>query len=72
MEFHWKCLNCEMTEKRLLKMKKSDGLCKLCECDSEDVMHVLCDCETIKGFWKCVIDLIKVNINRYKYVEKDV
>ena len=37
-------------------------------------MHVLCDCETIKGFWKCVIDLIKVNINsnRYKYVENDV
>ena len=37
-------------------------------------MHVLCDCETIKEFWKCVIDLINVNINNniYKYVENDV
>ena len=36
-------------------------------------MHVLCDCETIKEFWKCVIDLINVNINnnRYKYVKND-
>ena len=33
--------NCVITEKRLLKMNKSDGLCKLCECDSEDLMHVL-------------------------------
>ena len=51
-------------------MNKSDGLCKLCECDTEDVMHVLCDdCVTIKEFWKCVVDLIYVNIinNRYKY-----
>ena len=55
-------------------MKKSDGLCKLCECDSEDLMHVLCDCETIKEFWKFVIDLNNVNNNnnRYKYVENDV
>ena len=75
MEFHWKCINdCVMTEKRLLKKKKVDGLCKLCECDSEDLMHVLCDCETIKEFWKFVIDLINVNINNniYKYVENDV
>ena len=37
-------------------------------------MHVLCDCETIKEFWKFVIELINVNINnnRYKYVENDV
>ena len=75
MEFHGICLNnCVMTEKRMLKINKSHGLCKLCECDSEDFMHVLCDCETIKQFWKCVIDLIKVNINnnRYKYVENEV
>ena len=52
-------------------MNKSDGLCKLCECDSEDLMLVLCVCETIKEFWKFVIDLINVNINnnRYTYVE---
>ena len=75
MEFHRKCINnCVMIEKRLLKMNKSDGLCKLCECDFEDLMHVLCNCETIKEFWKFVIDLINVNINNnwYKYVEKDV
>ena len=74
MEFHWKCLNnCVMTEKKIVK-NKSDGLCKLCECDSEDLMHVLCDCETIKEFWQCVIDLINVNINnnRYKYAENNV
>ena len=59
-----KCINdCVMTEKRLLNLKKSDGLCKLCICDSEDLMHVLCDCETNKEFWKFVIDLINVNIN---------
>ena len=75
MEFHWKCINnCVMTEKRFLKMNKSDELCKLCECDSEDLMHVLCDCETNKDILKFVIDLINVNIinNRYKYVENDV
>ena len=55
-------------------MNKSDGLCNLCECDSEDSIHVLCDCETTKEVWKFVIDLIIVNItnNRYKYVENDV
>ena len=55
-------------------MNKSNGLCKLCECDTEDLMYVLCDCETIIEFWKCVIDLINVNINNtiYKYVENDV
>ena len=55
-------------------MNKSDGLCKLCECDSKDLIHVLCDCGTNKEFWKCVIDLINVNINNniYKYVENDV
>ena len=36
-------------------------------------MRGLCDCETIKEFWKFVIDLINVNINnyRYKYFEND-
>ena len=64
MEIHWKCIkNCVITEKRLLKMNKSDRLCKLYECDSEDLMHVLCDCETIEEIWKFVIDLINVNIN---------
>ena len=55
-------------------MNKSYGLFKLSECVIEDLMHVLCDCETIKEFWKCAIDLINVNINnnRYKYVENDV
>ena len=43
----------------LLKMNKSDGLCKLWECDNENLIHVSCDCE----FWKCVIDLINVNDN---------
>ena len=57
-----------------LKVNKPDRLCKLCECNTENLMHVLCDCETIKEFWKCVIDLINVNINnnRYRYVENDV
>ena len=30
-------------------------------------MRGLCDCETIKEFWKFVIDLINVNINNYRY-----
>ena len=39
-----------MTEKKLVKMNESNGLYKLCECDSEDLMHVLCDYEPLKSF----------------------
>ena len=44
-------------------MHKSDGLCKIFECDTEVLKHVLCDCETIKEIWKFGIDLINANIN---------
>ena len=72
-EFHWKCINnCVMTEKRLIKMNISDGLCKLCECDTEDLIHVLCDCDSIVGFWKFVINIIITNISSYKYLESEV
>ena len=58
-----------------LTMNTSDQICKLCECDTEDLMlFVLCDCETIKEFWKFVIILIDVNSNndRYRYVGNKV
>ena len=50
-------------------MNESNGLYKLCECDSEDLMHVLCDYEPLK----CVIDLINLNNNniRDKCVKND-
>ena len=38
--FDWKCINnCVMTEKMLCKMNKFDGLFKLCECDTEDLIR---------------------------------
>ena len=72
-EFSWKCINNAVTtENRLKQMKLSDGMCRLCGNEIEDLSHLLVDCETIVNYWKAVINLIRTNVPRYKFQEMHV
>jgi hypothetical protein len=50
--FYWKVLHRSIfTETRLLRMRKSDGICKLCNLDPETIIHLLYSCTKIHRTW---------------------
>ena len=58
-EFHMKTLHRALyTEKRLKHMLKSDGVCKLCKVENEDIMHLLVECTCIRKLWIKVHDVV--------------
>ena len=58
-EFHWKCLHrAVFTEMRLKCMKRSDGICVLCESDDETTCHLLFECPCINKVWDNLAKII--------------
>ena len=52
LDFNWRVFHGQIvTEKRLMKMKLSNGQCKLCEKGIEDVQHLFVDCPYSKCVW---------------------
>ena len=39
------------TEAKLKHFTESNGMCKLCDLESEDERHIVIDCETLGNFW---------------------
>ncbi len=59
-EFRWKVLNkCLTTEHKIKNFSESDGICKLCGIEIEDVEHLILDCETLGEYWNCVLNWIQ-------------
>jgi hypothetical protein len=59
-EFQWLLINNAIyTETKLVKMKVSDGKCKLCGVEMEDIIHLLYECETIGNIWQYINTLCK-------------
>ena len=51
-DFNWKLFHGKiMTEKRLLLMKYSDGMCSLCNKAVENLEHLLIECEYLGNSW---------------------
>ena len=47
--FNWRILHGQVnTESCLAKMKFSNGICRLCNIDLENLDHLLFDCEHVK------------------------
>ena len=66
IDFNWRIFHGQiLTEKRLEKMKKSDGFCIICKKGKiEDVLHCLIECESVQGVWRWVKKLIlSVGVN---------
>ncbi len=54
-EFKWKVINkCLTTENKLKHFVDSTGICKLCGIESEDVEHMLIDCDSLGEYWNFV------------------
>ena len=52
-DFNWKIFyGCLPVESRLHTMRKSDGLCKLCNLDLENLEHLLYSCPKLKNIWE--------------------
>ena len=73
IDFQWKCVNgAVMTEQRLKNFTNSDGICKLCGAEEENLSHILLDCDSQGDFWKEVIRCVKTNVDGYCFKEIDV
>jgi len=63
-EFHWKCIHRAVyTECRLKKMKKSNGLCKICHVNEETTCHMLFECHSIRKYWNYLSEICSEILN---------
>ena len=59
-DFRWKVINkCLTTEAKLKHFTESNGICKLCELETEDEKHTLIDCISLEYFWSTIIIALK-------------
>ena len=62
-DFNWKIFHGQLnTEIRLSKMKYSDGICKICKNEAENLDHMLYHCGQLEKLWKYMESLIKQSI----------
>lgn len=55
IDFNWRIFHGQVnTEKRLAKMKFSDGFCKLCKVEIENLEHLLFDCCKVYEIWQLI------------------
>ena len=60
LDFNWRIFHGQIvTEKRLQKMKLSNGLCTSCHKDIEDVTHLFVKCSYSKPVWNSVETVLK-------------
>lgn len=59
-DFRWKVVNkCLTTETKLKYFTDSNGLCKLCDLEMEDELHILSDCVSLEDFWSHLFKIMK-------------
>ena len=46
-------------EKRLKSTRKSDGMCKICNCQAETLKHLFLECNKLGSIWKMVQQLLR-------------
>ena len=51
------------TESKLKHFTDSNGLCRLCELEPEDEIHVLIECDSLGEFWCHIIKTLKSTID---------
>ena len=52
LDFNWRIFNGQvLTEKKLLLMKLSNGLCSCCHLENEDLTHLFVECSYFKPVW---------------------
>ena len=75
IDFHWKSLHRAIyTENRLSKMKRSNGLCKLCLTHTETLCHLLSECKIAYSVWRNVEKLLNhltgysLDLNKYNII----
>ena len=68
LNFHWKLAHRALfSEKRLQRMNKSDGKCKICKTEDENLCHLINECSKISPVWtsieRLINDVCNENIN---------
>ena len=59
LNFHWKLAHRALfSEKRLQRMNKSDGKCKICKYEDETLCHLVRDCSKIFPVWTLIEHLL--------------
>ena len=59
-DFHWKVLHRTVfTESKLKLMKKSNGICKLCNVENETICHLIYECSMINYVWEKITNFIQ-------------
>ena len=59
LNFHFMVIHRAIySEKRLQKMNKSDGICKVCKSSDENLCHLLYDCIQIKECWYKIFHML--------------
>ena len=73
LDFNWRIFHGQvLTEKRLFKMKMSNGICIVCKKEIEDIFHLLLFCEHVQYIWNFVekvtsiIESNNVNLTVFK------
>ena len=63
-EFHWKTIHRAVyTECRLRAMKRSNGVCKICNSNEESTCHLLFECGEIRNFWNKLSDILLTKLH---------
>ena len=58
-QLHWKIIHRAVySETKLQSMGKSNGICKLCNQDFEDITHIFYHCPKIKNIWREIDSII--------------
>ena len=64
-QLHWKIIHRAIyTESKLASMGKSNGICKLCNDEVEDLQHLFYNCKQINNIWRSLENLIS---NKYGF-----
>ena len=67
-DFNWKCVHRSIySELRLEKMRRSNGICKLCNVKTESLCHLLYFCDHVYPIWNAtenkLHEMFNINVN---------
>ena len=55
IDFHWRLVHRSIySEMRLLRMGRSNGTCKICLVENEDICHLIYDCVNVQNLWMMI------------------
>ncbi len=63
-QFHWKIVHRAVyCETRLARMGKSNGICRICNDEEEDIVHMLIHCKQTSNIWQHMVVQINELLN---------